>query len=397
VLWALTDQVGSVRDAVTFDEASETTTVRIHRVYDSFGNLTEEELRDAAGQVVTPGQPGALGLLFGFTGRPFDADADLQWNLHRWYDAAVGRWLSEDPIGFTAGDENLYRYCGNRPVLLVDPTGFQASVDAGQGVFQLPEFPILPSSQDRPVIEEFLAEKVFGPWAAWAERWLDVGEGRVYVRGKLWVEGEAISHLGRGDVLGALVAFLKDFPQEYRGRQLNFKELKEALERTLWRHFRVGWQFEECDPIERLRCRIEEFRRRYPGLLELGIAAAWYGLDRAGGVQGLIGENVPHWFQKRLDRYITRPVWEGPRWRLFGPPAGATEGFASPFADWLDLQPRLEMGFNPWRGSTRVVPILEMPYHWGTHSGSLQLRYYGGKLDESDDQPRLLLELRSKW
>ncbi len=42
---------------------------------------------------------------------------------HRWYDAVVGRWLSEDPIGFAAGDGNLYRYVGNGPVGAVDPTG----------------------------------------------------------------------------------------------------------------------------------------------------------------------------------------------------------------------------------------------------------------------------------
>jgi RHS repeat-associated protein len=34
-------------------------------------------------------------------------------NFHRWYDAAVGRWVSEDPVGFAAGDANIYRYVGN--------------------------------------------------------------------------------------------------------------------------------------------------------------------------------------------------------------------------------------------------------------------------------------------
>ena len=43
--------------------------------------------------------------------------------LHRWYDAGVGRWLSEDPIGFAAGDANLYRYVGNGATNATDPTG----------------------------------------------------------------------------------------------------------------------------------------------------------------------------------------------------------------------------------------------------------------------------------
>ena len=43
--------------------------------------------------------------------------------LHRWYDATVGAWISQDPIGFEAGDANLYRYVGNMPTVLVDPSG----------------------------------------------------------------------------------------------------------------------------------------------------------------------------------------------------------------------------------------------------------------------------------
>ncbi len=39
------------------------------------------------------------------------------------YDPTVGRWLSNDPIGFAAGDTNLQRYVGNSPTNYVDPTG----------------------------------------------------------------------------------------------------------------------------------------------------------------------------------------------------------------------------------------------------------------------------------
>jgi RHS repeat-associated protein len=30
----------------------------------------------------------------------------LQYNLNRWYDPAIGQWMSEDPIGFAAGNAN---------------------------------------------------------------------------------------------------------------------------------------------------------------------------------------------------------------------------------------------------------------------------------------------------
>ena len=40
----------------------------------------------------------------------------------RWYDANQGRWLTRDPIGYSGG-LNLYEYCGNNPVMGIDPSG----------------------------------------------------------------------------------------------------------------------------------------------------------------------------------------------------------------------------------------------------------------------------------
>jgi RHS repeat-associated protein len=117
-LWALTDHLGSVRDVVDSNGDS-----RIHRQFDAFGNIVAETHRNSAGGVVTAGQAGYVVVAFAFTGRYLDADTGLQNNLHRWYDASVGRWLSEDPIGFAAGDANLYRYVSNEPTNQVDPSG----------------------------------------------------------------------------------------------------------------------------------------------------------------------------------------------------------------------------------------------------------------------------------
>ncbi|GAB6166130.1 hypothetical protein JCM19992_21300 [Thermostilla marina] len=60
--------------------------------------------------------------LFLFTARPLDADTGFQNNLNRWYDPAMGRWLSEDPVGCSGGP-NLYAYVGNKPTSWVDPKG----------------------------------------------------------------------------------------------------------------------------------------------------------------------------------------------------------------------------------------------------------------------------------
>jgi RHS repeat-associated protein len=41
----------------------------------------------------------------------------------RYYDPKVGRFVSEDPIGFEGGDVNLYAYVANNPVMGIDPEG----------------------------------------------------------------------------------------------------------------------------------------------------------------------------------------------------------------------------------------------------------------------------------
>ena len=44
------------------------------------------------------------------------------------YDSTIGRWTSEDPIAFKGGDANLFRYVGNNPTNLIDPTGLAATI-----------------------------------------------------------------------------------------------------------------------------------------------------------------------------------------------------------------------------------------------------------------------------
>ena len=78
-----------------------------HRQYDSFGNADVTPIAD---------------FLFAFTGRPLDPDTGLYDYRARWYDPAIGRFLTEDPAGLAA-DPNLYRYCGNSPLVNVDPSG----------------------------------------------------------------------------------------------------------------------------------------------------------------------------------------------------------------------------------------------------------------------------------
>lgn len=56
------------------------------------------------------------------------------------YDTKTGRFLSEDPLGYAAGDANLYRYVLNSPVNYIDPTG-QAAVLAQAPIAPPPPAP----------------------------------------------------------------------------------------------------------------------------------------------------------------------------------------------------------------------------------------------------------------
>ena len=67
----------------------------------------------------------ANGDRFKFAGMQYDATTGQYYDHARWYGAGVGGFLTQDPIGFAAGDPDLYRYVGNDPANATDPTGLQ--------------------------------------------------------------------------------------------------------------------------------------------------------------------------------------------------------------------------------------------------------------------------------
>ncbi len=62
-------------------------------------------------------------------GQHYDEESGMHYNRHRYYDPALGRYISQDPIGL-AGGMNLYQYTNN-PVQQIDPLGL---VNIGDGI-----------------------------------------------------------------------------------------------------------------------------------------------------------------------------------------------------------------------------------------------------------------------
>jgi RHS repeat-associated protein len=76
----------------------------------------------------------ALNNRFLFIGREYAADFAIYEYRARAYNPALGRFTSEDPKLYDAGDYNLFRYCHNDPVDFTDPMGLQALEDQQRNI-----------------------------------------------------------------------------------------------------------------------------------------------------------------------------------------------------------------------------------------------------------------------
>ena len=104
-----------------------------HIVYDSFGNVTSETSTEFQS-------------MYGFAGREIDSESDLVYMRARHYDPHLGRFISEDPIGFNAGDTNLSRYVENGPTNQTDPSGLDGYSEIMRKIWLDPYTPHTPES-----------------------------------------------------------------------------------------------------------------------------------------------------------------------------------------------------------------------------------------------------------
>ncbi len=107
VAWYLTDRLGSVNDLISNSGAAID-----HVDYGVFGTVLAESIP-------------AAGDRFKYSGMELDAATGEYYDRARYYDAATGRFLDEDPSGFAGGDPDLYRFVGNSSTNSSDPSGLR--------------------------------------------------------------------------------------------------------------------------------------------------------------------------------------------------------------------------------------------------------------------------------
>jgi RHS repeat-associated protein len=93
---------------------------------DSFGRIVWRLRSKVYGEKIFEGTEN-ISCPFRFQGQYFDIESKLHYNMFRYYDPEMGRFISQDPIGL-GGGENLYQYVIN-PIKWIDPWGLAGCSD----------------------------------------------------------------------------------------------------------------------------------------------------------------------------------------------------------------------------------------------------------------------------
>jgi RHS repeat-associated protein len=101
-----------------------------------------------------------------YQGLRVEAATGLAAARNRDYSPILGRFIERDPIGFAAGDNNLYRFVGNAPIGKTDPSGLCELVGAAPAltVSGINPIPAIPSPLDAQAKEAArFANNVYDP------------------------------------------------------------------------------------------------------------------------------------------------------------------------------------------------------------------------------------------
>ncbi len=100
---------------------------RFYESFDRYVGLTGNWKLSQGDGLIPGAAPGDGGYdnRFGWRGYWYDAHLQKYHVRHRVYDPREGRWMQNDPLGFGAGDQDLYRYCGGEYSMGYDPEGLE--------------------------------------------------------------------------------------------------------------------------------------------------------------------------------------------------------------------------------------------------------------------------------
>ena len=149
VAWYLPDRLGTIRDLIDNSGA-----IIDHVDYSAFGTVLDES------------SPSNGDRIMGFAGLERDSLTGLNLAANRVEDPGTRRWTSQDPLGYSAGDMDVYRYVGNGPTDAADPSGLQM----GQ----------------KPAIEDLMDEQVIQDWMTYLLRLSKEGTANVHEEGA-WI------------------------------------------------------------------------------------------------------------------------------------------------------------------------------------------------------------------
>jgi RHS repeat-associated protein len=108
VAWYLPDRLGTVRDLINNSGA-----IIDHIDFSAFGTVLDQS------------DPSEGDRMMGFAGMELDSVTGMNLAVYRVQNPGTGRWTSQDPLSFTAGDTDLYRYVENAPDIQSDGIGLE--------------------------------------------------------------------------------------------------------------------------------------------------------------------------------------------------------------------------------------------------------------------------------
>ena len=100
--------------------------IRTVYTYDSWGKLIS--VTDGEGNALGANKLGSLNSIR-YRGYVYDSETGLYYLQSRYYDPETGRFLNADDVDYigisgTVISFNSFAYCGNNPIMYVDPTGY---------------------------------------------------------------------------------------------------------------------------------------------------------------------------------------------------------------------------------------------------------------------------------